>query len=66
MRDVIELAKQAIRGKNLRIVLPEGDDHRIRDAAAQLTSENLATTIVYGEDVPPAQPDDIALVLSRR
>ncbi len=66
MRDVIELAKQAICGKNLRIVLPEGNDQRIRDAAARLQSENLAETIVFGDDVPPAQPNDIALVLSRR
>jgi phosphate acetyltransferase len=66
MRDVIELAKNAVRGKNLRIVLPEGDDQRIRDASAQLKSEDLAETIVFGENVPSAQPDDVALVLSRR
>jgi phosphate acetyltransferase len=66
MRDVIEQAKQTIRGKGLRIALPEGEDLRIRNAADILRSEKLATTIVFEGDVPAAQHNDVALVLSRR
>jgi phosphate acetyltransferase len=66
MRDVIEQAKQTIRGKGLRIVLPEGEDERIRSAADILRAEKLATTVVFAGDVPPPQADDVALVLSRR
>jgi phosphate acetyltransferase len=66
MRDIIEHAKQSIRGKGLRIVLPEGEEQRIRDAADILIAENLAAPIVFGEIIPPAQADDISLVLSRR
>jgi phosphate acetyltransferase len=66
MRDVIEHAKLTIRGKGLRIVLPEGEDQRIRDAADILIADNLAVPIVFGGIVPPAQADDVSLVLSRR
>jgi phosphate acetyltransferase len=66
MRDIIELAKQQIRGKRLAIVLPEGEDQRIRDAAELMLAQDLARPIVFGDTVPPAKADDIALVLSRR
>ncbi len=66
MRDIVEMAKQKIRGKGLVIVLPEGEDQRIRDAAALMQARELARPIVFGDFVPPAQVDDIALVLSRR
>jgi phosphate acetyltransferase len=64
---VIERAKQNITGKNLRLVMPEADDPRIVAAAAKLKDQNLADVILFGnETVPPAQADDVALVLSRR
>jgi phosphate acetyltransferase len=66
MRDVIEQAKQTIRGKGLRIVLPEGEDERIRSAADILRAEKFATTVVFAGDVPPPQADELALVLSHR
>ena len=66
MRDIIEQAKQQIRSKGLAIVLPEGEDQRIRDAADVMQNQNIARPIVFTEHVPPAQPDDIQLVLSRR
>ncbi len=66
MRDVIEHAKQSIRGKGLRIVLPEGEDQRIRDAAQILRVEKLADVVLFGDEVPAAQDDDVALVLARR
>jgi phosphate acetyltransferase len=66
MHDVIERAKQTIRGRRLAIVLPEGGDQRITDAAQRLVKDELAVPIVFGEAVPAAQPDDVALILSRR
>lgn len=66
MRDIIEQAKQQIRSKGLAIVFPEGEDQRIRDAADVMQNQNIARPIVFTEHVPPAQPDDIQLVLSRR
>ena len=66
MRDIIEHAKQAIRGKGLVIVMPEGGDQRIRDAAAMMLQQDIAMPIVFGEDAPPAEPHDIACVQSRR
>ena len=66
MRDTIEQAKQAIRGKGLGIVMPEGGDERIRKAAAMMLAQGIANPIVFGDDVPPADANDIALLLSRR
>ena len=66
MRDVIQHAKQSIRGKGLRIVLPEGGDQRIRDAAQILRVEKLADVVLFGDEVPAAHDVDVALVLARR
>jgi phosphate acetyltransferase len=66
MTTVIDEAKAKVRGKKLRIVMPEGNDQRIQDAAAHLLEQDLAVPIVFANDVPAIQPDDIALVLSRR
>ncbi len=64
---VIDRAKTNITGKNLRLVMPEGDDPRIVAAAAELKKLQLADVILFGnETVPEPQADDIALVLSRR
>ena len=64
---VIEQAKANIAGKNLRLVMPEGNDARIVAAAAKLKQSNLADVIMFGNDtVPEAQVNDFALVLSRR
>lgn len=64
---VIEQAKANIAGKNLRLVMPEGDDPRIVAAAAKLKELKLADVILFkNETVPDAQPDDITLVLTRR
>jgi phosphate acetyltransferase len=66
MYTVIDGAKKKLRGKKLRIVMPEGDDHRIQQAADVLRTDDLAVPIVFAEDVPAVQPQDIAVVLSRR
>jgi phosphate acetyltransferase len=66
MRDIIDHAKQAIRGKGLSIAMPEGNDQRIRDAASLMFAQNIAKPLVFGDSLPPAQADDISLLLSRR
>jgi phosphate acetyltransferase len=64
---VIDQAKAKIKGKKLRLVLPEGDDPRIAEAATKLVADGLADVIMFGTNsVPAAQADDVALVLSRR
>lgn len=64
---VIDQAKAKIKGKKLRLVMPEGDDPRITEAATKLVAHDLADVIVFGTNsVPSAQADDVALVLSRR
>ncbi len=49
MANIIEELKDKIRGKNLKIVFPEGDDPRIREAAKRLASEGLLKPVVLGE-----------------
>jgi phosphate acetyltransferase len=66
MTDLIAKSKQSVVGRGLRIVMPEGVDPRIREAASQLKEQGIADPIIFGEDVPPPQADDIALILSRR
>lgn len=48
---VVETATAAIRGRGLRVVLPEGSDDRIVAAARRLVAENLATPILIGDAV---------------
>jgi len=45
---IVERAKQAIRGRGLVLVLPEGEDPRIVAAARRLAGENLAKPILIG------------------
>ena len=45
MRDVIAQAKAKIKGRGLRLVLPEGDDPRILAAAERLTAEGWAVPL---------------------
>jgi phosphate acetyltransferase len=66
MQDAIATAKDAVRGQGFRIVLPEGDDPRIQEAARILVAEQLAVPIVFGAEVPEASAAHIALIQSRR
>jgi len=59
-------AKARIKGGKLKIVMPEGEDERIRAAARQLAEEELAMPIVFGPDIPEPQPHDIRLITARR
>ncbi len=46
--DIIEVFRSKARGKNLSVVLPEGRDERILQAARRLRDENIARPIVLG------------------
>jgi phosphate acetyltransferase len=59
-------AKAKIRGKRLRLVMPEGADTRIRNAAELIRSENLADPIIFDELVPEPTEAAIALVMAQR
>lgn len=63
---VIDEAKAKIKGRGRKIVLPEGEDERIRAAAALLESEDLARPIVFGAAPPPAEARHVEAVLARR
>ena len=66
MLGILETARLAIRGKGLRIVMPEGDDARVAEAARQLQEQQLAHPIVFDHDVPAPTERDINALLSRR
>jgi phosphate acetyltransferase len=63
---VIDEAKAEIKGRKLQLVMPEGEDERIRAAAQILHAEGLAEPIVFGLDVPEPELRHFALVRSRR
>ncbi|MCH4008755.1 phosphate acetyltransferase [Companilactobacillus sp.] len=48
--DLFDSLKQKIDGKNLTMVLPEGEDPRILEAAARLNSENILKPILLGDE----------------
>ena len=48
--------------RRLRIVLPEGSDPRVRDAAERLRGEGIAEPIVVGVDVDPASDPRLARI----
>jgi phosphate acetyltransferase len=45
---IVERARQAIRGRDLVLVLPEGEDERIVAAAHRLAGEDLARPVLIG------------------
>ena len=64
---VIDEAKAKIKGRGLKLVMPEGEDARIQQAAARLKAEGLAEPIVFGaEEVPDAGAQHVAILLARR
>ena len=48
---VIDEAKAKIKGRALKLVMPEGDDERIRATAERFRLEGLAEPIVFGRRV---------------
>lgn len=64
---VIDEAKAKIKGRGLKLVMPEGEDERIRAAAQRFRSEGLADPIVFGaSDLPDAGDAEIAAIRARR
>ncbi len=59
-------AKLKIKGRKLRLVLPEGQDERIQAAARKLEEADLATTILFGEHLLAPTQQQIEIVMARR
>ena len=49
MADLLNVLKDKLSGKNVKIVLPEGEDERVLTAATQLQATDYVTPIVLGE-----------------
>jgi phosphate acetyltransferase len=64
--NVIGKARAAIKGKKMRLVMPEGTDSRISAAAARLLAEDLAVPLLFTEPLPPPSPDHVAAVFKQR
>jgi phosphate acetyltransferase len=47
--DVVETSKARLRGRGLRVALPEGEDERILRAAQRLLEERLAQPVIMGK-----------------
>ena len=58
----LEAAKDRIRGRGLRVVLPEANDERIVEAARLLRTESLAEPILLSAEAPDDQLDQLAEV----
>ncbi|MBI3674220.1 MAG: phosphate acetyltransferase [Rhizobiales bacterium] len=63
---VIGEARAKIKGRKLKLVMPEGGDERIVAAAARLARDDLALPIVFGDRLPDPQPQHVRLVMARR
>ena len=64
---VIEEAKAKIKGRGLKLVMPEAEDARIAEAARRFEQEGLAKVILFGSaDIPPVPDDAIAKLRALR
>jgi phosphate acetyltransferase len=63
---VIDKVGLAIKGKGKRLVLPEAEDDRIRDAAARLRAESIAEAMLLDDSLPPPSAKHVELILARR
>ena len=63
---VIDKARAAIKGKKKRLVMPEGRDERIMQAASRLRAEGLAEPILFDGALPPASARHVEAILSTR
>ena len=66
MQNVIDQAKQRIKGHKLRLVMPEGNDPRIVEAAAILRAQDLAQPVVFGEAVPEPSATAVSRLATSR
>jgi phosphate acetyltransferase len=63
MRNLIDKAKAKIKGQGLKLVMPEGDDPRIVQAASVLAEQGLAQPIL---ELSQPWPEAVALLRARR
>jgi phosphate acetyltransferase len=63
---VIDEAKARIKGQALRLVMPEGGDPRIVEAAEILRKEQLADVTVFADAPTVPMPQEIAKIIARR
>ncbi len=66
MKTVIDIAKAKIKGKGLKLVMPEGNDPRIVEAAHVLKQQRLAEAIVFTSRIPEPSAEAIAMLRARR
>jgi phosphate acetyltransferase len=66
MPNVIDEAKIKIKGQGLKLVMPEGDDPRIVEAARILKKYDLAEPVVFGSQVPEPSREAIIILRARR
>lgn len=65
--DVIDKAKASIKGRGLKLVMPEAEDERIRLAARRLAEEGLAEPMLFGAaDVPETGAAHVSIIRQRR
>jgi phosphate acetyltransferase len=64
---VIDEAKAKIKGRGLKIVMPEADDQRIAEAASRLRADGLAQVVSFASgNVPPPTAEAIFRLLANR
>lgn len=64
---VIDEAKAKIKGRGLKLVMPEAEDARIVEAASRLKQDGLAEVILFGaESVPEPSPGAVARIMTLR
>jgi phosphate acetyltransferase len=63
---IVEESKARIAGRRLKIVLPEGNDERIRASADKLRCDNLAEPLILEDRPGPPDQAEIALIQARR
>ena len=66
MKNVMAQAKRLIQGKKLTVVMPEGGDARILEAAAILQAQDLAVPIVFSNVIPTPSTMAIARFVKQR
>jgi phosphate acetyltransferase len=66
MLNVIDEAKAKIKGQRLKLVMPEGEDQRIIEAAAILKQHDLAVPTIFSVSVPSPSQTAIDMLRARR
>jgi phosphate acetyltransferase len=59
--DIIASCKATVKGRGLRVVLPEGEDERILRAAAEIAREDIGHPIVLADDAHAAREGLVSL-----